>query len=311
MARRYRAAATVPGVSRRGWILFAALGVIWGIPYLLIRISIREVSPATLIFLRTAPTALLLAPFAARRGELAAIARRWRSIVAYSAAEIAVPWLLISTAEQHLTSSLTGLLIAGVPLVSAAIARASGDEDRFERTQLLGLAIGLCGVALLVGIDVAGATVVPIVMVLVASVGYAVGPRIFAHQLSHLPDLGVVAASLAVTAVVYAPYGLTHLPSHLSAEVIWSVVTLALVCTAGGFFVFFQVINEIGPARATVVTYVNPAVALVAGVVLLGEPVTLGIVLGFPLVIIGSVLATRRATGTVTGEVTSPGAAPV
>jgi drug/metabolite transporter (DMT)-like permease len=281
-------------VSRRGWILFGALSLIWGIPYLLIRISVREITPGTLIFLRTAPPALLLIPLIVRRGELGALLRRWRPLIVYSAIEIAVPWLLVTKAEERITSSLTGLLIAGVPLIGAFLARASGDEDRFDRRQWLGLFIGLLGAALLVGIDVKGATALPIAMVLLASVGYAFGPRLFSRRLSDLPNLGVVAASLAITAIAYAPFGLTHLPSHVSAEAAWSVVGLSLVCTAAGFFVFFGLIDEVGPVRATVVTYVNPAVALMLGITLLGEPFTLGIALGFPLVVLGSVLATRR-----------------
>lgn len=289
-------------------MLFAALSVIWGIPYLLIRISIREISPGTLIFFRTAPPAIAVAPFIVRRGEVVALVRRWRVLLVYTAAEVAVPWLLVSTAEEHLTSSLTALLIAGVPLVGAAIARASGDEDHFNRLQVVGLLIGLAGVGVLVGVDVGGATALPILAVLGASVGYAVGPRIFAHRLADLPNLGVVTASLAITALVYAPWGLTHLPGRLSPEVLVSVVLLAVVCTALGFFVFFGLITEVGPTRATVVTYVNPAVALLAGVVVLNEPLTLGLALGFPLVVLGSVLATRRPAPAATPE---PGATPV
>lgn len=287
-------ATTVAQVSRRGWLLFAALSVIWGLPYLLIRVAIREITPATVVFLRTAPVALLMLPFVARRGELPALVRRWRPLVVYTAVEIGVPWLLISRAEEHLSSSLTGLLVATVPLIGAFLARLAGDEDRFDRRQLLGLLVGLGGVGVLVGVDVSGATALPVLSVFVATVGYALGPRVFARHLSGLPNLGVVAASLTICALAYAPYGLAHLPGRVSLEVAASMVALALVPTFAGFLVFFALINEIGPARSTVVTYVNPAVALVLGVALLGEPFTLGLALGFPLVVAGSLLATRR-----------------
>jgi drug/metabolite transporter (DMT)-like permease len=286
-------------VSRRAWLLFGALSVIWGVPYLLIRISVREVAPSTLIFLRTAPVALVLLPIIAYRNQLPGLVRRWRPLLAYTAAEILLPWLMLFKSEERLTSSLAGLLLAAVPLVGALIARLSGDEDRFDRTQIGGLLLGLAGVALLVGIDVRGATAWPIAAMSVPIVGYAVGPRIFNRYLADLPNLSVVAGSLAIAAICYAPFAFSNLPAHLSTEVTWSVVGLAVGPTLVGFIVFFALIGEIGPVCTTVVTYVNPAVALVLGVVLLGEPFTIGLGLGFPLVIAGSVLASRRRRPTI------------
>lgn len=284
-------------MSRRGWLLFAALSVIWGVPYLLIRIAVREVAPSDLVFFRTAPVALLLLPVAARRGQIRELVHRWRPLVIYTAIEIIVPWLLLFKAEEKISSSLAGLLLAAVPLVGAVVARLAGDKDRFDGVQLGGLLLGLGGVALLVGIDVRGATAVPIAEMAVPAVGYAIGPRILNRYLGDLPGLGVVAGSLTVAALFYAPFALSNLPSHLSAEVTLSLVGLAVVPTLLGFLVFFALINEIGPVRTTVVTYVNPAVALILGIALLNEPFTLGVGLGFPLVIAGSVLATcRRGT---------------
>ena len=281
-------------MSRRAWLLFGALSAIWGVPYLLIRISVREVAPSTLIFFRTAPVALVLLPVIAYRRQLPELVRCWRPLLAYTAAEILLPWLMLFRAEERLTSSLAGLLLAAVPLVGALVSRLSGDEDRFDRTQIGGLLLGLAGVALLVGIDVRGATAWPIAAMLVPIVGYAIGPRIFNRYLSELPNLAVVAGSLAIAALFYAPFAFSNLPAHMSTEVTWSVIGLAVGPTLAGFIVFFALIGEIGPVRTTVVTYVNPAVALILGVVLLGEPFTIGLGVGFPLVIAGSVLATRR-----------------
>ncbi|MGO9965109.1 MAG: DMT family transporter [Acidimicrobiales bacterium] len=281
-------------MSRRAWLLFGALSVIWGVPYLLIRISVREVAPSTLIFFRTAPVALVLLPLVAFRGQVPALLRRWRPLLAYTALEIIFAWLMLFRAEERLSSSMAGLLIAASPLVGALISRLNGDEDRFDRRQVGGLLLGLGGVALLVGVDVRGATVWPIAAMSVPVIGYAVGPRIFNRYLSDLPNLSVVAGSLAVAAICYAPFALSNLPVHMSPEVTWSVIGLAVVPTLTGFIVFFALINEIGPVRTIVVTYLNPAVALVLGVALLNEPFTLGLGLGFPLVIVGSVLATRR-----------------
>lgn len=295
-------------MSRRGWLLFSALSVIWGVPYLLIRVSVREVAPSTLIFFRTAPVALILLPVAARRGEIRELVRRWMPLLAYTTVEIMVSWLMLFRAEERISSSLAGLLLAAVPLVGAVVSRLAGDEDRFDRVQIAGLLVGLVGVGLLVGIDVRGATVLPIAAIGVPAVGYALGPRILNRYFSDLPGLGVVAGSLAIAGAFYAPFAFSNLPKHLSTEVIAALIGLALVPTLLGFLVFFALISEIGPVRTTVVTYVNPAVALLLGIALLGEPFTLGLGLGFPLVIVGSVLATRRRSAVA--RATSPTAEP-
>ena len=278
-------------VTRRGWFLFLAMSVIWGCPYLLIRIAVREVSPATLIFLRTAPAALVLLPLALHRRALVGLLARWRWLVAFTLAELAVPWFFVGRAEIHLTSSVTGLLIASVPLVGAVLYRVLG-FDHFSRRRILGLLIGFAGVAALVGVDLRGAEVGPVLEVLVPAVGYAIGPLIISRKLDDLEGIGVITAAMAIASVLYAPYALTHLPSHVSPEVVASVIGLALVCTALAFVLFFELIVEVGPARSTVITYVNPAVAILLGVVVLGEPLTWGIVLGFPLILLGSWLAT-------------------
>jgi drug/metabolite transporter (DMT)-like permease len=278
-------------MSRRGWILFLAMSVIWGCPYLLIRIAVREISPATLIFLRTAPAALLLAPIALRRGALAGILARWRWLLAFTAAELAIPWFFVGRAEIHLTSSVTGLLIASVPLVGAIIYRLLG-YDHFDRRRIIGLLIGFSGVAALVGVDLRGADLGPTIEVLVPAVGYALGPLIISRKLDDLPGIGVITVSLAIASVAYSPYALTHLPSSVTFEVVAAVVGLAVICTALAFVLFFELIVEVGPARSTVITYVNPAVAVLLGVLVLGEPFTWGIALGFPLILLGSWLAT-------------------
>jgi drug/metabolite transporter (DMT)-like permease len=220
-------------------------------------------------------------------------------------AEMGIAWLMLPRAEEHLSSSITGLLVAMVPIVGALLARLSGDEEHFTRRQVQGLVLGLVGVALILGINIRGTTVWPIASVLVAVVCLALGPRIVVRHLSDLPGLDVVAASLTITAIVYAPFALTNLPAHLSTEVIGSLVGLALVTTLVGFLIFFALINEIGAVRATVVNFVNPAVAIVLGILLLGEPFTLGLGLGFPLVIAGSVLASHLDSGAATRS--SPG----
>jgi drug/metabolite transporter (DMT)-like permease len=286
-------------VSRKGWALFCALCVIWGIPYLLIRVAVRELTPATLVFLRTAPGAVLMAPFALRHGRLRALLARWRWIVAYTAVEIAAPWLLLAHAEERLSSSLAGLLVAAVPLLGAVVYRLTGTAERLTRRRVAGLALGFVGVAALVGFGGAGGHQPRAVAeVLIVALCYATGPLIISRRLADLPGLGVVAASLAISAVAYAPLGLRQFPASLSGETIAAVATLALVCTALAFALFFALIVEVGPARATVITYVNPLVAVLLGVVFLAEPLTAGIAIGLPLILGGCVLATSRTAAT-------------
>lgn len=271
------------------------MGFIWGIPYLFIKVAVSDLNPATLVLFRCLIGAVLLLPLAASRGNLRPLLPYWRMIVLYTAVEIALPWLLVSHAETRLSSSLTGLLIAAVPSVGSLIAWLTGGDDRPDLRRVAGLVVGFLGVAALVGLDVSIHDLGAVGELGLVTVCYAVGPMIIARRLSGLPAMGVVAASLAVGAVANMPYGLTHLPATMPpAQVMAAVAVLGVVCTALGFVLFFALISEVGPVRATVITYVNPAVALALGVTLLHEPFTFGAALGFVLIVLGSFLATRR-----------------
>ena len=284
-------------MSRRGLLLFAAMCVIWGIPYLLIRVAVRDLSPAALVLSRTVIAAVILLPLAARRDELRPLVRHWRALVVFAVIEIAIPWFLLGTAEQRLSSSLTGLLVAAVPLVAVVVAASTGAREHLSGARAAGLLLGVLGVAAIVGVNADGASAAPLVEVGLVAVCYAVGPLILQRYLAHLPAMGVIAASLALTAMLYVPIAAFSIPSEVpSASVVGAVVGLAVVCTALAFVVFFALIGEIGPVRATVITYVNPAVAAILGVVVLGEHLTAGVLLGFALVLAGSVLATRAPT---------------
>jgi drug/metabolite transporter (DMT)-like permease len=287
------------------------MALIWGIPYLFIKIAVGELSPASLVFLRAAIGTVLLLPLAAARKELAPLLRQWKWILLYTAVEVGAPWFLLSDAERHISSSLTGLLIAATPSFGAIMAWATGGDDRLDRRRIAGLALGFLGVAALVGLDVRGSDLGAIGQVLLVAFCYAAGPTIVARKLSNLPSLGVVAASLVITAVVYAPVAITQLPPGLpSPSVVLAVAVLGVVCTALAFVVFFALIGEVGSARATVITYLNPAVALALGVAVLGEPLTIGIAIGFVLIVLGSVLATRRAPPSTSPSMTQK-AAPI
>jgi drug/metabolite transporter (DMT)-like permease len=254
-------------MTRRGLLLFIAMCLIWGIPYLFIRIAVSELTPATLVFLRTGIAALVLLPIAIRRGGMRALLDKWRALLVFALIEIGVPWVALASAEQQISSSLAGLLISAVPLVGVVIAPFFGNRERFGPVNLAGLVLGLIGVSAIVGFDLRTTGWIPLAEMAVVAICYAVGPAILSRYLSGLPSVSVIAASLAVCAIVYAPLAALQLPRTLpSSGVVVSVGVLALVCTALAFLIFFALIAAIGPVRATVITYINPAVAALAGI---------------------------------------------
>ncbi len=284
-------------MTRRGALLFAAMSVIWGIPYLLIRIAVRDLDPAIVVLGRTTVGALVLLPFALRIGAFGAVIARWRIVLVYTAVELAAPWWLLTDAERHVSSSLAGLLIAAVPLIGAALGLALGHDERLGLARATGLGLGLLGVVALLGVDVGDIGAWPLVEILLTALGYAIGPVIVTRRLSDLPSITTNTVVLGIAAAGFVVPSLLRLPSAApAAAAVWSVLALGVVCTALAFVLFFALIAEVGPARATVITYVNPAVALAAGVLVLGEPVTTGMLVGFPLILLGSFLATRRGT---------------
>ncbi len=281
--------------SRTLW-LFLALGVVWGIPYLLIRVAVDDIPPVLVAFGRTLIGALLLLPVAAMRGVLLPALRRWKPLLAFTLVEIALPWWLLGYAETRINSSTAGLLIATVPVIAAAMLAFSGHEA-LDRRRALGLAMGLAGVAALVGLDIDMHNGLAVGAALATALGYAIGPIIIDRHLSDVSPLGVIAASLGLAALLYLPFLASAWPAALpSSQALGSVVALGVVCTALAFLLFFALIAQVGPARATVITYLNPVVALMLGVLILDEPLTAGMLLGFALVLLGSWFATSRRT---------------
>jgi drug/metabolite transporter (DMT)-like permease len=283
-------------VSRRAALLFLSLGVVWGIPYLLIKVAVDAVSPGQLVLARTALAALILMPIALARGAVRPVLRRWGWLLVFVVVEIAVPWVLLGSAETRLPSSTTGLLIAAVPLAGLAIAFVTGRAERLTAPAWAGLVLGIVGVTALVGFDVSGSDLGAVAEIGVVVIGYAAGPAILARPLKGLPGIGIMATALTITAVVYVPIVLLTdgVPGALPpGKVVWSVLALAAVCTAAAFMLLFALVNEVGPVRATTITYLNPAVAVVAGAAVLHEPVTVWTVVGFVLVVTGSYLVNR------------------
>jgi drug/metabolite transporter (DMT)-like permease len=312
-------------MSPRGWALFAAVSVVWGVPYLFIKLAVEDLSPGFVAWSRVALGALVLLPIAWRTGALRGLPLRWLS--AFALFEITIPFPLIAFGEQRVSSSLAAILIAAVPLVVAFLALRFDRAEQPTRTRFIGMLIGLGGVAALVGIDIGGrgSELVGAAAVLAATFGYACGPLIVKRHLSGADPLGPVAGALGIASIMLLPLALGGLPTETpSDEAIASVVVLGVICTALAFLIFFRLIAEIGPSRATIITYVNPVVALALGVAILDEHVTTGTVAGLLLILAGSWLSTdgrvppglaavatrirrrRRASGTPPASPTRP-----
>jgi drug/metabolite transporter (DMT)-like permease len=276
--------------------MFAAVSLLWGVPYFFIKVAVAEVPPVTVVFVRVALSALLLLPIAARRGALRGLRGHAPQIAVLAMTEITAPFLLISMGEQRISSSLTGLLIAALPLFVALLALRFDAAERVGGLRLLGLLLGIGGVAALLGIDVGGdaAQLLGAAMVLLATFCYAVSTLLVKRYFSDVPMLGVVAVATAIASLVLLPFTVALTPARPpSVEVVLALGALGVLCTAVALMLYFALIVEAGPSRASVVTYLNPAVAVALGVVVLDEPLTAAILLGFVLIIAGSWLSTR------------------
>ncbi len=280
-------------MSARAWTLFAAASVVWGTPYLFIKIAVDEMSPGFMAWSRLALAAAVLLPMAIKAGAFRGL--RMGPLIAFAAVEMAIPWPLIGFGEQRVSSSLTAILIATVPLFVALLALRFDHTERPTRTRFAGMLVGLLGVVALVGIDIGGrgGELLGAGAILLAAVGYAAGPMLVKRHYGEVDPIGPIAAAVAIATVMLLPFGIADMPrENPSAEALASIAVLGLICTALAFLIFFRLINEAGPSRATVITYVNPIVALALGVAILGEEVTAGAVAGLLLILAGSWLAT-------------------
>jgi len=269
------------------------MSVVWGLPYMLIKVAVHDLSPAVVVEGRTAIGAVILLPLAVRQGQLRSLLQSWRPLLAYTVAELAIPWYLLSDAERRLPSSLSGLLIATVPLIAVVLAAATGHRDTLDRRGLVGLLVGLVGVGALLGLDVGGGDLGAVGEMGLVAVGYAVGPLLVSRYLGERSSLALAAVSLTLVALAYLPVAVWQHPARVPpATVLAAVVVLGVVCTALAFVAFFELIKETGSTRATIITYLNPAVAVVLGVVVLGEQFKLGTGVGFVLILAGSWLST-------------------
>lgn len=297
-------------MTARGWFLFSLMGVLWGIPYLMIKVAVDGgMSASMVVFARCTLGAALLLPFAIRQGNLVGVVRaHWRPMLAFACIEIIGPWWTLTDAERHLSSSTAGLLIAGVPIVGILLARYFGDTERLGARRMTGLALGLAGVAVLTAPHLTGGNARALTEMLVTVVGYATAPLIMARYLKPVPTLQLIAPCLLLAALVYAPAAALTWPSQVpSSSVLASLSGLGVICTALAFVVFLELIREAGPTRAVVFTYVNPAVAVTAGVLFLDEELTAGVVAAFTLILLGSFLATAGSDRSRSGPGRGPG----
>ncbi|HEY6760000.1 MAG TPA: transporter substrate-binding domain-containing protein [Baekduia sp.] len=285
-------------MSARAWTAFAAVSTLWGIPYLFIKVAVDDgVPPVFLAWARVTLGAVVLLVLAQRAGVLRSALRRGnaRWLLAYAVLEICLPFPLIAAGEQHVPSSLAAILIAAVPMLVALLALRFDRSERATGRRAAGLAIGFAGVIALVGLDVSGSAqaLVGAGAILLAAVGYAAGPMIISQQLADLDPRALMAVALTIAALLLTPAALLAPPAHTpSTDALLSIVILGLFCTAAAFVLFGALIGEVGPGRATVITYISPIVAVALGVAVLGERPGAGAVAGLLLILAGSWLST-------------------
>ncbi len=286
-------------MTRKGWLLFISMSVVWGIPYLFIKIAVRELDPIVVVFARVGIAAAILLPVAANRKVLRQLRERWFAVATLACVQIVGPFLLISYGEQHISSSLTSLLIAADPLLVVLFALRFDPSERVSGLRLVGLLVGMGGVVVLLGLDIGGdeQRLLGAVFVLLAATGYAASALLIKRPtIAALPSLGVVTIICVTATIVLLPLALTRLPNKIpNLEVIVSLLMLGFICTALAYLLFFALVAEVGASRGTVITYVNPAVAVFLGVTLLGESLNVAIIVGFLLIIVGSWLSTGGA----------------
>lgn len=276
-------------------------GVFWGLPYFFIVWALESFSTPTIVFARTLLGALVLIPYAIKVGGIRPALKAWPFVVLFAVLEMVVPWFLITEAGKHISSGLSGLLVATVPFFAVAIlAIFLKDRSALRPVPLSGMVIGFLGVVALVGIDSILGNVDPLWVgaVVLASVGYAIAPIMANVKIRHVPTSGVIGLSMALVAILYAPAALGELPAELAAEPTpkaWiALVMLGLVCSALAFVIFFELLKEVGPAKASLITYLNTAVALLLGTLFLAEPLTPGLLLGLPLITLGLYLSAKK-----------------
>jgi drug/metabolite transporter (DMT)-like permease len=287
-------------MSRKSALIFGLVGFLWGIPYLFIKVAVDEetgYSPAIVVFGRVLIGAAILIPLALKDRSIFAALRGGKYVAFYALLEMVIPWILIGTAEQKISSGLAGLLIASVPIWSNLITYFQGDQEALEKNRIIGIGVGFIGVVLIVGIESLTGSSDPlsIVMVIVAAIAYAYAVIMIRQKLPDVSGVAINGVAMAMTAIFYLPFTIALWPDHsIAPEATYSVIALGIFSTGIAFVFFFTLLDDIGATRASMVTYWNTAIAVVLGILILSEPLTAGIAIGLPLVMFGSWLVNRR-----------------
>lgn len=289
-------------MSRRGWGLFSLVGVLWGVPYLFMKVAVEELSTPVIVFSRVLIGALVLIPLAVYKKTFIPALKYWKYILLYSILEMVIPWTLITNSQRDLSSGVVALLVATVPIWATFFAHYSGDTTAAHRTRVFGIGIGLVGIALIVGIESLSDVnnIFSLLSVLLAAFSYAWAVNMITSKAPDASGVAINGIAMAMSTVIFAPFALSHLPENApTAPALLSTIGLGVICTAIAFWVFFKVLDEIGAARASLVVYPNTAIAVVLGILLLDEQLTLAIAIGLPLVLIGSYYASRKPVAPV------------
>lgn len=282
-------------MTRTAWLLLAFLAAIWGASYMLIKVALDDgVDAVFIVFARIALGALVLAPIALRRGAFGLLRGAWGAIALLAMVQVVVPFLLITFGEERIASSLAGILVASSPMFTALLAIRIDQDERVRGWGAAGIVVGLAGVVLLFGVDLSTETAALIggLMVVLASLGYAIGALYLKHRLRGIQPVGVAASTMLLGALVLLPAVPFTLPSTVpDAVTLGSLVALGAGGTGVAFLIYYTLISDIGASRATLVTYIAPGFAILYGVTLLDEPLSAGGVLGLTLILAGSYLA--------------------
>lgn len=283
-------------MTRRALLLFALLSILWGVPYLLIKVAVAEVSVPFLVFARAGIGALALLPFLFVKQDFTRLRRHWLAAAGFCLTEMLLPWGLIAHGEKSIDSSTAGLLVALTPVVTVALAKLTGSQERLGPRRWLGLALGFGGIFVL-ALPTLGGGLFAVGEILLAAFCYAAGSIIASRWLKDVPAAQLTGVCLIGAAAVYAFPAAHAWPAAIpSATALWAIIGLGVFCTALAFATFFMLVREAGPERAVMITYVAPAVAVAAGVIVLSEPLDARLVAAFALILVGSYLGASRDT---------------
>ncbi len=286
-------------MSRKGWALFTLIGLLWGVPYLFMKVAVLELATPMIVFSRLLIGAALLLPIAIHNGSLKRLRPYLRYIALYAILEMVIPWTLITSAQRDLSSGVVALLVATVPIWATFFAHQTGDSTAAHRIRIFGISIGLIGITLLVGIESWSdfTNFRSLLQVLIASVSYAWAVNMVSRKVEGVSGVAINAVAMLIAALIFAPFAYLERPTEMiSNQALLSTLGLGILCSGLAFWVFFIVLDEIGPARASLVVYPNTAVAVILGILVLDERVTPAILVGLPLVMIGSYFASRKPT---------------